>query len=231
MRRVCSTVYRHAGPRFEGFCTDTTIHRWARPHQVLGVASTASPSEIKTAWQALAKQCHPDQDQSEGAKARFVRVQEAYQALKDTGGAARVVLSDLDQYKKALKDGADASFPEDMWADMKKDHKSKTITIDLAAIDLLLSACMRAGDVGQACALLREVHGMRRVPELTVVCGYNALLAHCEKRMTDRVAAGGAKDTAEIHAVTDGLTGAGLRPDDVTIDILRRTLSDGLLRT
>lgn len=53
------------------------------PHAVLGVARSATPEEIKSAYRKLAKEHHPDRHGgSEDAKARFQEIQNAYDALR-----------------------------------------------------------------------------------------------------------------------------------------------------
>ncbi len=53
------------------------------PHRVLGVPVGASEEEIKRAYRALAKRFHPDARQ--GSVARFLEVQDAYEALVAAG--------------------------------------------------------------------------------------------------------------------------------------------------
>ena len=54
------------------------------PYDVLGVAKTASPKEIKAAFRKLAKQHHPDQNPDDPkAKDRFSAVNQAYEILGD----------------------------------------------------------------------------------------------------------------------------------------------------
>jgi curved DNA-binding protein CbpA len=53
------------------------------PHRVLGVPVGASEDEIKRAYRALAKRHHPDARQ--GSVARFLQVQDAYEALVAPG--------------------------------------------------------------------------------------------------------------------------------------------------
>ena len=52
-------------------------------YAVLGIASTASVDEVKTAYRKLASQLHPDKNASSEAPAMFRRVQEAYETLSD----------------------------------------------------------------------------------------------------------------------------------------------------
>lgn len=54
------------------------------PYDVLGVAKTASPKEIKAAFRKLAKQHHPDQNPNDPkAKDRFAALNQAYEILGD----------------------------------------------------------------------------------------------------------------------------------------------------
>ena len=53
-------------------------------YEVLGIARTASDDEIKKAFRRLAKQYHPDANKEQGAEARFIEINEAYEVLSDT---------------------------------------------------------------------------------------------------------------------------------------------------
>lgn len=53
------------------------------PYATLGVGSTASPSEIKKAYYALAKKYHPDTNKDASAKEKFTDAQSAYELLND----------------------------------------------------------------------------------------------------------------------------------------------------
>ncbi|SCU78606.1 LADA_0A06458g1_1 [Lachancea dasiensis] len=53
------------------------------PYSTLGVAKTASPSEIKKAYYKLAKKYHPDINKAADAQQRFHDLQNAYEILSD----------------------------------------------------------------------------------------------------------------------------------------------------
>lgn len=53
-------------------------------YEVLGVARTATEEEIKKAFRRLAKQYHPDTNKEQGAEARFIEINEAYEVLSDS---------------------------------------------------------------------------------------------------------------------------------------------------
>lgn len=55
----------------------------AEYYEVLGVASDATPEDIKKAYRKLAFEYHPDRNKDSGASARFKQVNEAYQVLSD----------------------------------------------------------------------------------------------------------------------------------------------------
>jgi molecular chaperone DnaJ len=52
-------------------------------YDVLGVSRTASDDEIKKSFRRLAKQYHPDANKEQGAEARFIEINEAYEVLSD----------------------------------------------------------------------------------------------------------------------------------------------------
>jgi DnaJ-class molecular chaperone len=53
-------------------------------YQILGIAKSASPAEIKKAYRALSLKWHPDKNPGdESATAKFTDVSSAYEALSD----------------------------------------------------------------------------------------------------------------------------------------------------
>ena len=53
-------------------------------YDILGVGRGADVDEIKRAFRRLAKQYHPDANKEQGAEARFIEINEAYETLSDT---------------------------------------------------------------------------------------------------------------------------------------------------
>ncbi|KDE08015.1 hypothetical protein MVLG_01717 [Microbotryum lychnidis-dioicae p1A1 Lamole] len=52
-------------------------------YKILGLSKTASEKEIKKAYRRLSKQYHPDKNPEESAKAKFLEIGHAYEALSD----------------------------------------------------------------------------------------------------------------------------------------------------
>ena len=53
------------------------------PYDILGIAATSTPAEIRQAYRRLASALHPDRNPEPDAAARFRRVQQAYDLLSD----------------------------------------------------------------------------------------------------------------------------------------------------
>jgi molecular chaperone DnaJ len=80
-------------------------------YEVLGVAKTASPEELKKAYRTLAMKYHPDRNpDNPSAEASFKEVGEAYDALSDA--AKRKI---YDQYGHAGLEGGGFRPPEDIF--------------------------------------------------------------------------------------------------------------------
>lgn len=52
-------------------------------YEVLGVSRDANDDDLKKAYRRLAKQYHPDANKDQGAEARFIEINEAYETLSD----------------------------------------------------------------------------------------------------------------------------------------------------
>ncbi|WP_208541139.1 MULTISPECIES: DnaJ C-terminal domain-containing protein [Bartonella] len=73
------------------------------PYTVLGVARTAKPQEIKSAFRRLAKQYHPDHNMGDAkAKERFSEINQAYEIIGDKDKKARFDRGEIDAEGKPL---------------------------------------------------------------------------------------------------------------------------------
>jgi molecular chaperone DnaJ len=52
-------------------------------YEILGISRNATDDEIKKSFRRLAKQYHPDTNKEQGAEARFIEINEAYEVLSD----------------------------------------------------------------------------------------------------------------------------------------------------
>lgn len=67
----------------QAFSATSSSNATKDPYKTLGVNSSASASEIKKAYYALAKKYHPDTNKDAGAKEKFTDAQSAYELLND----------------------------------------------------------------------------------------------------------------------------------------------------
>jgi molecular chaperone DnaJ len=75
-------------------------------YEILGISRNASDEELKKAFRRLAKQYHPDANKEQGAEARFIEINEAYEVLSDPQKRAA-----YDRYGHAgVGNGAGAGF-------------------------------------------------------------------------------------------------------------------------
>ncbi|OPB29202.1 J domain-containing protein [Bartonella sp. WD12.1] len=73
------------------------------PYTVLGVARTAKPQEIKSAFRRLAKQYHPDHNMGDAkAKERFSEINQAYEIIGDKDKKAQFDRGEIDAEGKPL---------------------------------------------------------------------------------------------------------------------------------
>jgi molecular chaperone DnaJ len=81
LRRQWSTPAQtiHSRP----FSATSSAQATKDPYKTLGVGSSASASDIKKAYYALAKKYHPDTNKDAGAKEKFTDAQSAYELLND----------------------------------------------------------------------------------------------------------------------------------------------------
>ncbi|XP_071502822.1 dnaJ homolog subfamily C member 16-like [Diadema antillarum] len=62
-------------------CSESSLN----PYKTLSVSKSSSQREIKRAYKQLAREWHPDKNQSPGAQEKFIQIQQAYEILSDEG--------------------------------------------------------------------------------------------------------------------------------------------------
>ncbi|MET3559730.1 DnaJ-class molecular chaperone [Bartonella japonica] len=83
------------------------------PYTILGVARTAKPQEIKSAFRRLAKKYHPDHNTGDTkAKEKFSEINQAYEIIGDKDKKAQFDRGEIDMEGRPLYQtyGADESF-------------------------------------------------------------------------------------------------------------------------
>uniref|UniRef100_A0A1I8A8S4 J domain-containing protein n=1 Tax=Steinernema glaseri TaxID=37863 RepID=A0A1I8A8S4_9BILA len=70
-------------PLISGLCLVALILAEPDPYKVLGVGRSASIRDIKRAYKTLAKEWHPDKNDSPDAKEKFIAMSNAYELLSD----------------------------------------------------------------------------------------------------------------------------------------------------
>ncbi|MFK4824199.1 DnaJ C-terminal domain-containing protein [Paenochrobactrum sp. BZR 588] len=77
------------------------------PYSVLGVAKSAKPEEIKSAFRKLAKKFHPDQNKDDPtAQAKFSEINQAYEILGDKDRRAQFDRGEIDAEGKQTFQGS-----------------------------------------------------------------------------------------------------------------------------
>ncbi|KIW47941.1 chaperone DnaJ [Exophiala oligosperma] len=79
----CSRSSRCPSTNVRLFSTTSAFQATKDPYATLGVGKSASASEIKKAYYAMAKKYHPDTNKDPGAKEKFTDAQSAYELLND----------------------------------------------------------------------------------------------------------------------------------------------------
>ena len=100
--RALLCLPRHRGPD-RGVTTRSEIRLMAKRdyYEILGLSRGASEQDIKSAFRALAKDCHPDRNAGDkAAEHKFKELNEAYEALRDPQKRAA-----YDQFGHAAFDG------------------------------------------------------------------------------------------------------------------------------
>ncbi|WP_439273426.1 DnaJ C-terminal domain-containing protein [Pseudochrobactrum sp. HB0163] len=76
------------------------------PYSVLGVAKTAKPEEIKSAFRKLAKKYHPDQNQGDPkAQEKFAEINQAYEIIGDKDKRGQFDRGEIDAEGKPVFQG------------------------------------------------------------------------------------------------------------------------------
>ncbi|WOC15345.1 DnaJ C-terminal domain-containing protein [Pseudochrobactrum sp. MP213Fo] len=76
------------------------------PYSVLGVAKTAKPEEIKSAFRKLAKKFHPDQNQDDPtAQGKFAEINQAYEIVGDKDKRGQFDRGEIDAEGKPAYQG------------------------------------------------------------------------------------------------------------------------------
>jgi curved DNA-binding protein CbpA len=201
----------------------------ARHYQLLGVSSTASSTEIKKAYLALAQLEHPDKNPDTEAQARFMRINEAYNILSSKKGRTEYdkeqTHSPLTQWKKALRQASKDHQHEQvrlLWAEMTQ--STPALQVDGACFDLLFQSCfddksLREHGVG----IVQQAMQSKMVTEDVLLQAFNKLLYFCERQIEQNRSA--PEDIQFIMDVISELEAAPVTPDMETYDMLDRTFA------
>ena len=79
MNQKCSSIYLF----FFTFLASFANSQYTEYYETLGVSRTATSKQIRKAFKKLALELHPDKSTAPDAEAKFAKVNDIYETLKD----------------------------------------------------------------------------------------------------------------------------------------------------
>ena len=150
--------------RFQNFLRRLSTYQAESPYELLGIARTATPKEIKMAYYREAKKWHPDMNPNNAtAKERFQRITNAYELLMDDKRRSEFDRTGRTSSSTRTSSGSAGSQQAQQQNDASQQHAEDVFRSVQQDLEILFAAFRSySADVQASCRTLHNVESFVR---------------------------------------------------------------------